>query len=385
MRSGVSGREREPCLFTPGPLTTSLSTKHAMMQDLGSRDTRFLDVIGDIRSELLEMGGVSKPGGFEAVLMQGSGTFAVESVVGSVVPRGKRLLIVTNGAYGRRIETMADTLGIDTALLAVDEHAAPQPAVVADFARRHPDASHLAVVHHETTAGTLNPVSSIGKALREAAPNLSLIVDSLSGFGAYPIDMAHDHVDFLVSSANKCIEGVPGFAFCLARRGALEDAETMVPPRSLSLDLVGQWRGLEANGQFRFTPPTHALLAFHQALREHREEGGCAGRLARYEANATVLQERMAALGFVPYVDEAVRGAIITTYLCPDDPRFVFADFYKALSEAGHVIYPGKMTEADCFRIGTIGRLFPRDVHALVDAVERVLRDMDVDVDVRVP
>eukprot|EP00947_MAST-08B_sp_MAST-8B-sp1_P001119 g1119.t1 len=349
----------------------------AMMQDLGSRDARFLSVVEEIRDGLLDMAGVSEDAGYECVLMQGSGTFAVESTVGSVVPRDGKLLILSNGAYGQRIKKMAEIYDIDHAIKQYAEREVPRVDDMLALLTEHPDTTHLAVIHHETTTGALNPMGDIGRALKEVRPDVEFIVDSMSGFGAYPVDMVKDNVSFLVSSSNKCVEGVPGFAYCLARRDALEAAEAG-GPRSLALDLVGQWRGLQANRQFRFTPPTHAMLAFHQALMEHQAEGGWQGRLARYESNFEVLKGRMAEMGFHPYLDEDSQGCIITTFLFPEDPNFDFDKFYHALSDLGVVIYPGKLTEADCFRIGSIGRLFPRDMHFMVNAVQQVLLEMGV-------
>jgi 2-aminoethylphosphonate-pyruvate transaminase len=274
--------------------------------------------------------------------------------------------------------------------------------------------THVAMVHHETTVGTMNPIEAVGAAVRESAPAATYIVDSMSAFGACDVDLAACKIDFLVSSANKNIEGtahgysnpkpciaipspppkwracacsvccragVPGFAFALCRREKLE--REGVHARSLSLDLLAQWRGLEANGQFRFTPPTHAILAFQQALREHEAEGGVAARGARYAANARTLRAGMARLGFKPYLPEAVQGDILTTFLYPDDPRFDFPRFYNELAARGMVIYPGKLTKAEAFRLGTIGRVFESDVANLVEAVESVLKGMGVGLPVR--
>jgi 2-aminoethylphosphonate-pyruvate transaminase len=236
--------------------------------------------------------------------------------------------------------------------------------------------SHVGVIHHETTAGTLNPIEAIGKAVKAADPSVSLFVDSMSAFGAYSIDLEAAGVDYLVSSANKNIEGVPGFAFALARNDKLQSEGKFA--RSMSLDLLAQWKGLEGNGQFRFTPPCHALLAFRQALAEHEAEGGVSGRYSRYAANFGILKDGMAKMGFHPYLDEEAQGVIITTFLFPDDKNFDFQRFYEELSARSLVIYPGKLTKADCFRLGTIGRLYPHDIKHLVSAIKDVLEDMGV-------
>eukprot|EP00411_Alexandrium_monilatum_P034729 CAMPEP_0175358558 /NCGR_PEP_ID=MMETSP0095-20121207/15061_1 /TAXON_ID=311494 /ORGANISM="Alexandrium monilatum, Strain CCMP3105" /LENGTH=420 /DNA_ID=CAMNT_0016656293 /DNA_START=58 /DNA_END=1320 /DNA_ORIENTATION=+ len=377
---------REPVLFTPGPLTTSLSVKSAMLRDLGSRDRSMVAVIQDVRDRLLRMAGVSKQAGFECVLQQGSGTFVVESVVSSVVPppsKGGRILVVSNGAYGVRMAKMCQTHGMDYEVLQYDETSGP---TVEDVVGRLRDSqgrryTHVGVVHHETTAGTLNPIEPIGRAIREFDRDISFIVDSMSGFGAYSVDLQAANVHYLVSSANKNLEGVPGFGFILCSRERLQREGANA--RSVSLDVLEQWQAMEGNGQFRFTPPTHALLAFQQALLEHEAEGGSEGRLARYTANFTTLKAGMAQMGFHPYLAEDKQGVIITTFLFPDDPNFRFETFYSRLSDRGMVIYPGKLTKADCFRIGTIGRLFPHDVTNLLAAVREILEDMSVALPVR--
>lgn len=296
-------------------------------------------------------------------------------MLSSVIPANGRLLLVINGAYGDRMAKMAEMCGIPYEVLRFPEDRAVEPEAVAE-ALAASKFTHVAVVHHETTAGTLNDLAAIGAAAHGASPDTTFIVDSMSAFGAYDVDLAACHVDFLVSSANKAIEGVPGFGYALCRRDKLESEG--VNARSLSLDLLGQWKGLEGNGQFRFTPPTHAMLAFRQALREHEQEGGCAGRLARYQRNFEVLRDGMAKLGFKLYVPAEYQSAVISTFLHPDDPNFDFERFYQDLASRGLVIYPGKLTKADCFRIGSIGRMFESDMRHLVLAVEDVLRDMGV-------
>lgn len=374
---------REPLLFTPGPLTTSAAVKQAMLVDLGSRDERFVAVVRDVRQRLLQLAGTSKEDGYECVIMQGSGTFMVESVVGGVIPRsGAKLLVLSNGAYGKRMAKIAAVLGIPHELVDYGELGVPSADDVRRRLRADPGVTHVGVIHHETTTGTLNPVEEIGRAVQEERPGACFIVDAMSSFGAYPVDLRRANITYLVSSSNKCIEGVPGFAFALCQREHLSTTAGFA--RSLSLDLHDQWRGLDSPmGQFRFTPPTHALLAFHQALLEHEAEGGVLGRLARYEHNHSILVDGLRDMGFTPYLKPDVQGCIITTFLVPDDARFVFEDFYRRLSARGIVIYPGKLTEADCFRIGSIGRLFDRDMRALVSSVREVLTEMGVGLPVR--
>ncbi len=366
--------DKQKLLFTPGPLTTSETVKQAMLRDLGSRDTEFLRVVRKIRQRLLELGQVAG-GDYEAVLMQGSGTFAVESVISSVLPQDGKLLILINGAYGHRMAKIARTLGIATEALVFPESRPVDRAAVYGALTRDAAITHVGLIHCETTTGILNPLAEIGGVVKEH--DRIFLVDAMSSFAGMPIDLAASGVDFLVSSANKCIQGVPGFGFALARRDLLIAAEGRA--RSLSLDLVAQWKGLEADGQFRFTPPTHVLLAFWQALEELEAEGGIEGRAARYASNHQALLAGMSALGFDAYLEPEHQSSIITSFFYPAHPKFDFRQFYQRLSEQGLVIYPGKVTDADCFRIGTIGHLFPDDIRTLVAAIRQTLEAMQID------
>lgn len=360
-------------LFTPGPLTTSRTVKATMMTDLGSRDSEFVKTVREIRSRLVGLASVSEDE-YTAVLMQGSGTFGVESVISSTIPPEGRLLVIANGAYGRRIAQIAAVLKIKNVVLSYPEDCKPNLPAVETTLAGDPAISHVAVVHCETTSGIVNPVKEIGRIVRANAR--TYIVDAMSSFGGIPLDLKECAIDYLVSSANKCIEGVPGFSFVLARRPALQATEGYA--RSVSLDLLAQWKGLEMDGQFRFTPPTHALLAFRQALQELKEEGGVEGRAARYRRNHATLTAGMRALGFQEYLSRRDQGYIITSFRYPAHPHFDFRVFYDRLSEKGCVIYPGKVTNADCFRIGHIGRIGEKETRKLLRVIRATLRQMDV-------
>lgn len=367
---------RDKLLFTPGPLTSSMTVKQAMLRDLGSRDEAFIRVVREIREKLLALAGVGAPE-YAAIPLQGSGTFGLEAMIGSAIPRDGKLLVLVNGAYGRRLAQIAARLSIPVDTAEWPENKPVDAGAVAGLIQQDPAVSHVAVCHCETTSGVMNPVAEIGRAVREAGR--CYMVDSMSAFGAAPVDMEAACIDYLVSSSNKCIEGVPGFCFVIARLADLEANESNA--RSVCLDLLAQHRGLEGNGQFRFTPPTHAMLAFHQALVELEEEGGPEARGARYHANHETLLEGMAGMGFTTYVAPADQSDIITTFPYPAHPKFDFETFYNLLNERGHVIYPGKVTDADCFRIGSIGRLFPGDVESLLGAIANVLQIMGVTLD----
>jgi 2-aminoethylphosphonate-pyruvate transaminase len=358
-------------LFTPGPLSTTPAVKQAMLRDLGSRDAEFLAVVREIRQELLAVGGVAEPE-YTAIPLQGSGTFAVEAMLGTAVPRDGLLLVAVNGAYGRRMVQIAECLRIACVAVEYPENEPVAVERLAEVLAGGRSFTHLACVHCETTTGLLNPIEAIGQLSDRFG--VGFLVDAMSSFGGVPLNVAAAHADFLVSSANKCIQGVPGFGFALARRAALEACSGRA--RSVSLDLLAQWRGLEADGQFRFTPPTHVLLAFRQALRELADEGGVPARFARYAANHQELVRGMRALGFETYLDGHLQGPIITSFLYPPGPAFDFERFYGGLSQRGFVIYPGKLSQAAAFRIGTIGNLRVAEIQALLKAVRAVLVEM---------
>lgn len=362
-------------LFTPGPLTTSRTVKEAMLRDLGSRDTEFITAVKEIREQLLEVASVSKEDGFESIIMQGSGTFGIESVISSVIPDDGHLLVIINGTYGERISDIARIHHIPQTRLIFQESEWPCMNEIEESLNVNPAITHVVAVHCETTTGIINPVDVIGKLA--AQYNKKYIVDAMSSFGAVPIDLKDAHVDFLISSSNKCIEGVPGFSFIIAKRDTLESTKEYA--RTLSLDLWAQWKGLESNGQFRFTPPIQVLLAFHQALKELKAEGGIEARAQRYQRNYRILVEEMKKLGFEEYLDREKQGYIITSFYYPDHPGFSFEKFYQLLSDKGQVIYPGKLSKANCFRIGNIGRIYPEDVDNLIDCIRESLKELNIE------
>jgi 2-aminoethylphosphonate-pyruvate transaminase len=364
---------KDKLLFSPGPLTTSATVKGAMLRDFGSLDSEFLATVRNIRTRLLDLGPYPTTD-YECILMQGSGTFVVESVISSAIPRNGKLLVLVNGAYGRRIAQQARVYGIALEVLEVEENVKFTPELVAEYLATCSGVTHVAAVHCETTSGMLNQVEEIGHVVHGAGA--IYIVDAMSSFGAIPIDMVSSHIDFLVSSANKCIEGVPGFGFVLARRGALDSAKGNA--RTLSLDLYGQWAGMEADGHFRFTPPIHTILAFEQALNELDEEGGVQARGERYRQNHVALCRGMKEIGFEIYLADEDQSFIITSFRYPTDPAFQFAEFYERLWSLGFAIYPGKLSHESCFRIGTIGRIATADIEALLMAIRRVLDEMGV-------
>ena len=368
----MTGKGRDPWLLTPGPLTTSHSVKEAMLHDWGSRDREFIAINRRVRDRLVSLAGGE--GSHVCVPLQGSGTFVVEATVGTVLPRGGKALILVNGAYGQRIARICDYYHRRYIILETPEDipndAAAVDAALADDA----ELSHVFVVHCETTSGILNPVAEIAEVA--ARHGRKLIIDAMSAFGAIPLDARQVPFDAMVASSNKCFEGVPGVGFAVVRESLLKDCKGNAP--SLTLDLYDQWQAMEKNGQWRFTPPTHVIVAFHQALREHEEEGGVHGRGARYARNCRVLVDGMRELGFETLLPDDLQAPIIVTFHMPADPSFVFQTFYDDLGERGFVIYPGKLTVADSFRIGCIGRLGDEEMRGALEAVRETLARMGV-------
>jgi 2-aminoethylphosphonate-pyruvate transaminase len=360
---------RDNLLFTPGPLTTSQTVKQAMLRDAGSWHADFNALVADIRSRLLTLAGLTREGGWEAILMQGSGTFGVEAVFQTCVPPKGRVVVLANGAYGERIAQMLQYAKIDHHVLRTAEDVPADATALETYLAENPAVTHVAVVHCETTTGLLNPIDAVGRVAKRRGK--IYVVDAMSSFAGIPIDIEECGIDFLISSSNKCIEGVPGFSFVLCRRAALLASEGSA--RSLSLDLLAQLKGFEKDGKFRYTPPTHVVLAFDQAMRELELEGGIPGRQARYRRNHQTLLAGMLRLGFRSYLKPELQSAIITAFLYPPGRRFDFDQFYNDLSRRGFIIYPGKLTKVDTFRIGNIGRIFPSDIEQLVAAIGGVV------------
>ena len=359
-------------LLTPGPLTTSQTVKQAMLRDWGSRDKKFIQLNARIREKLVGIAGGE--GEYVCVPVQGSGTFAIEATIGTLLPRDGKLLVLVNGAYGERMMKIAKYLGRSAIALSCAEDRTPDLASLETLLVEDTGITHVAAVHCETTSGILNPIREIADIV--AKHGRSLIIDAMSAFGAIPLDVKTVACDAVVASSNKCLEGVPGMGYAILRRAALEACEGNA--HSLSLDLYDQWRGLEANAQWRFTPPTHVLAAFDQAIFEFEEEGGVPARNARYSENCQTLVDGMRALGFATLLADEVLAPIIVTFHMPGDPKFDFAEFYDRLSARGYVIYPGKLTVAPTFRIGCIGQLEKRDIEDALAVIREVLDAMGV-------
>ncbi|NBK96599.1 MAG: 2-aminoethylphosphonate--pyruvate transaminase [Erysipelotrichia bacterium] len=357
-------------LLTPGPLTTSDRVKEQMLFDHCTWDDDYKSITQKIRKGLLDLAHASETN-YTVVLMQGSGTFGVESVITSVVKKDKKILIASNGEYGRRMYDICEHAGIDYIAYDEDFDKVLNASIINEMLANDESITHVAMVHSETTTGILNDIASVAKVVK--ANHCDFIVDAMSSFGGIEIEVEKLNIDYLISSANKCIQGVPGFSFVICRRDKLIASEGRA--RSLSLDLYDQWKTMDKDGKWRYTSPTHVVLAFYQAMKELEEEGGIVARQARYTNNDQVLIEKMAQLGMKAYIDNENQGPIITTFYYPENANFSFVEMYDYIKERGYAIYPGKLTNADTFRIGNIGEIYEEDIVCLCHIIEQFLKE----------
>lgn len=362
----------DPLLLTPGPLSTSLTVKQAMLHDYGSRDTNFSKMNREVLERILSL--INGTETHAIVPIQGGGTFAVESMLQTVLPNSGCLLILANGAYGRRMATICERTSKRYIKIECPENEPVNVDMLRSYLAEHPEVTHVAVVYCETTTGLLNPIQEIADVVAKA--NRKLLIDAISAFGALPLDAAITPFDAVTVTANKGLQCVPGCAFCVIRKTTLEQCEGNAP--SLCLDLYDQWKVMEKTGQWRFTPPIQVLAALHTSLQELEQEGGIPVRLQRYITNRDMLIQRMKELGFKLYLSEELQTPIIVTFLTPNHPIFDFNNFYDRLKEKGFIIYPGKLTQVDTFRIGCIGDLYPEQMEKALDAIEEVLTDLKI-------
>ncbi|APC18467.1 2-aminoethylphosphonate--pyruvate transaminase [Pseudomonas frederiksbergensis] len=362
----------EPTLLTPGPLTTSQRTRQAMMVDWGSWDDRFNQLTASLCEQLLAI--INGADSHHCVPLQGSGTFAVEAAIGTLVPRDGKVLVLINGAYGKRLAKICEVLGRSFSTF---ETAEDEPTTAADVDRLlHADSSitHVALIHCETSTGILNPLPEIAHVI--AWHGKRLIIDAMSSFGALPIDAQHVPFDALIAASGKCLEGVPGMGFVFANKAALADAAGN--SHSLAMDLFDQYTYMAKTGQWRFTPPTHVVAALHEALLQYNEEGGLPARHQRYASNCQVLLDEMAKLGLRSFLPAAIQAPIIVTFHAPQDPRYQFKAFYERVKTKGFILYPGKLTQVETFRVGCIGHVNLAEMRAAVAAIADVLHEMEV-------
>lgn len=354
-------------LLTPGPLTTTSTVKEQMLFDRCTWDQDYKEITQKIRFQLLELAGATQEE-YTVVLMQGSGTFAVESVLTTAMAEDDKVLIVTNGAYGKRVVKMAQYIGLNYQEYSVEYNEYPNEAEIRNILEEDQAITHMVMVHCETTTGILNPLEMISKVAKEYGK--TLIIDAMSSFGGVEINVPELGIDYLISSANKCIQGVPGFGFVIAKVEKLLACEGNA--RSLSLDLFDQWKVMDKDGKWRYTSPTHVVAAFSKAIDELIEEGGISARSVRYQNNNRILRERLEGIGIQAYITAEKQSPIITTFLFPNE-QFNFEDFYEYVKTKGYVLYPGKLTDIDTFRIGNIGEIYEEDIQELCTIIEEYM------------
>jgi len=362
----------DPILLTPGPLTTSAETKSAMLTDWGSWDGAFNELTASVCRDLTAI--VDAQAEHVCVPLQGSGTFAVEAALGTLVPRGGKVLVPDNGSYCKRIVRILGYLGREAVVLPHGEQEPADPARIDAALGADPSITHVAQVHCETGTGILNPLAEIASIV--AKRGRGLIVDAMSSYGAIPIDARTLRFDALIAASGKCLEGVPGMGFVIARRTVLERAAGN--SSSLAMDLLDQWQYLQKTGQWRFTPPTHVVAALRAAINQYQAQGGLSARLARYTENCAALKSGMRAMGFRTFLPDALQAPIIVTFHSPPDPKYDFADFYRRVRDRGFTLYPGKLTAVDTFRVGCIGAIGAGSLRQAVAAVADTLREMGV-------
>lgn len=363
----------DPFLLTPGPLTISMRTKQSMLRDWGSWDADFNRITARLREGLLAI--VHGEGTHECVPMQGSGTFSVEAAIGTLVPRdGGHVLVPQNGAYCQRITKICKVLGRRVTTIDYAEDAQVRPEDIDRALAADPSITHVALVHCETSTGILNPLHEV--ALVAQRQGKGLIIDAMSSFGALEIDARRTPFDAVIAASGKCLEGPPGMGFVIARRQALERSAGNA--HSLAMDLHDQWVYMNRTTQWRFTPPTHVVAAFDAALAQYVEEGGLAARGARYAQNCRELLEGFAALGLRSFLPAAIQAPIIVTIHAPADPRYDFKTFYNAVKARGYILYPGKLTTVETFRVGCMGQLGERGIGGAVQAVREVLEELGI-------
>ena len=364
--------DRDKILLTPGPLTTTLRTKLAMLRDWGSWDADFNAVTASVRKSLLAV--IHGQDSHVVVPLQGSGTFSVEAAVATLVPRDGHVLVLDNGAYCKRAAKLTTLMGRRCTVMGFDDAVQVSPAALADRLQSDRTITHVVMIHCETGAGVLNPLQAISDVC--AANDKGLIVDAMSSFGAIEIDARKTRFDALVAASGKCLEGVPGMGFVFIRKTLLDECAGR--SQSLAMDLHDQYVYMEKTTQWRFTPPTHVVVALAEAIAQFEAEGGQPARLARYTSNYQTLITGMKKFGFKPFLDPAIQAPIIVTFHAPADSRYDFKTFYAAARARGFILYPGKLTQIETFRVGCIGAIGPDEMEQAVHAMGLALQDMGI-------
>lgn len=346
-------------LLNPGPATTTDSVKLAqVVPDICPREYEFGDLMEYVSTELTNI--AANNDDYTTILFGGSGTAVVEAVLSSVIPHDKSVLIINNGAYGKRMCQIVSTYGIDFIEFKSSSIEPVDINKLEDVIKSNPKISHLAAIHNETTTGLLNDLKPLGELAKKY--NLEFIVDAMSSYAAIPIDMVELNIDYLCASSNKNIQGMAGVGFAISKISSLEKLED-VKPRSFYLDLYAQYKNFIKTHQMRFTPPVQTLYALKQAIVEFKEEG-LDNRFKRYSDSWETLIKSLKEMELPYLVDDENHSRIITSIFIPDGVDFNHLhDFFY---EKGFTIYPGKVEEFNTFRIANIGEIDKEDIKSFI-------------------
>ncbi len=366
-------RRHDSYLLTPGPLTTSDDVKAAMHFDKSPNSPAMVAMVREMRDYLLELAHATET--HECVPLQGSATYGIEAACHTLIDKATaRVLVIVNGFYGMRLAEVMEPIGLNVVRMECPIVPPVSGEEVAAKLDEMPDITHVVLCHCDTGTGILNPLEGIAAACK--ARGVKLMVDAIASFGGFEIDAAALDLEALFISPNKCLEGVPGMAFVIAKRESLIAGKGRSP--SYVLDLHSQWAWMEEKGWFRTTPPTHVLLALGKAVELHKAEGGIAPRQARYRSNWRRLVDGLRQHGFRTFLPDEHASPIIATFHDPDDPNYSFEAFYAAMEKRGFIIFPGRLTSAHTFRIGTMGDLRESDISLIIEAVLDSMEEIGV-------
>jgi 2-aminoethylphosphonate-pyruvate transaminase len=368
----MSERRHDLYLLTPGPLTVSMEVKQEMLADRSPNAELHSGLTRKVLDYLLTL--ANGHGTHVAVPVQGSATYGIEAALHTLLPKDARLLVINNGFYGLRLREVAEGIGKDVVVLELPMIPPPDEATIAAALAADPKITHAIVCHVDTGTGVLNDLAPIAAACK--ARGVKLMVDAVAAFGGFPIDVKALDIEAVMISPNKCLESVPGVGLVIARKSTIVASAKRSP--SVVLDLHAQWAFFEEKGWWRTTPPTHVIGALAKAIERHEKEGGVLARQARYRRNWRRLVDTLRQRGFRTLLPDDYAAPIIATFHDPVDPNYAFPKFYAAMEKRGIVIFPGRLTAANTFRIGTMGDLDDRDMSFILSQIEEALTEIGV-------
>jgi|TARA_B100000315_G_scaffold40571_1_gene35417 2-aminoethylphosphonate aminotransferase len=362
-------------LLNPGPATTTDTVKMAqVVPDICPREEEFSELMAGIRDDLLKIVNVDKKK-YTTVLFGGSGTAVMESVIASVVNQEKTLLILKNGAYGDRMQKIVETYSIPFTTLEYEWGKPINLSEVDSYLKSNRNIGYIAMVHHETTSGILNSIENFSELGKNYGH--TLILDAISSYAGISIDLKKTPIDFLMSTSNKCIQGMAGLAFSICKKSELKHLKD-IPNRSFYLSLYDQYNYMEKTGQMRFTPPVQTIYALRQAIDEYFDEGSL-NRYNRYTENWKRLREGLQKLGFNLLLDPENESHILLTVVEPKNPEYNFDKIHNLLYDKGFTIYPGKLGKKKTFRLANMGAINSIDIDRFINELSNVIIKIGID------